>query len=66
MKARDVIRAIADYFSYGDEPGGLERNEQRVFQPNKAGRRQELRGMACKGRGRHEGRKNKVESVGRQ
>ena len=26
-----VIRAIADYFSYGDEPGGLERNEQRVF-----------------------------------
>ena len=26
-----VIHAIADYFSYGDEPEGLNRNERRVF-----------------------------------
>ena len=26
-----VIHAIADYFSYGEEPTGLTRNEQRVF-----------------------------------
>lgn len=26
-----VIHAIADYFSYGDEPDDLNRNEQRVF-----------------------------------
>lgn len=26
-----VIHAIADYFSYGDEPEGLTRSEERVF-----------------------------------
>lgn len=31
MSAGQVIHAIADYFSYGDEPNGLSRNEQRVF-----------------------------------
>lgn len=26
-----VIHAVADYFSYGDEPTGLSRNEARIF-----------------------------------
>lgn len=31
QSAGRVIHAIADYFSFGDEPKGLSRNEQRVF-----------------------------------